>query len=485
MSAQNLSVNNVPYEITCGVEVHVELATRTKMFCSCLNAPQDVPVNAATCPICMGLPGTLPVINKEAVRLGIRAALALNCQINEIIWFERKNYIYPDLVKGYQISQYVQPLGEWGYLTITGDDGREKKVRIRRLHLEEDTAKLIHADGTTLIDVNRSSTPLMEIVTEPVLKSAREAEEYVRKLRAILVYNGISRCRIQRGEMRVEPNVSIAPAGSTVLGVRSEIKNMAGFNHMRAAIAYETRRHAEVLAAGGKLVQQTLGWDDVNLQTIPQRSKEDAHDYRYFPEPDLPPVRVDPSWVEKERANMPTAYDDYLAHLQAKGLAEVDAEVMTRNDALGFLRMAAKGNEEKSVLLSKRLIKDVFSLVNSTGKPLDESKLTPEAFGEAVALYEDGRVNADGFRKILDRLYNGGGEALAAAKADDLLIEKNDAAVREAIAKVLGEVPGMVAEFKSGKVAVRNAIFGRVMKALNKKGDPKAVGELLDEMLHQ
>ncbi|MCC8166494.1 MAG: Asp-tRNA(Asn)/Glu-tRNA(Gln) amidotransferase subunit GatB [Planctomycetes bacterium] len=471
------------YVTTVGVEVHVELMTRTKMFCSCLNAPQDVPPNHATCPVCLGLPGALPVINKEAVRLGIRAALALNCQINETIWFERKNYIYPDLVKGYQISQYVQPLGEWGHLTITGDDGNEKKVVIRRLHLEEDTSKLTHVDGATLIDVNRCSTPLMEIVTEPVLHSGREAEEYVRKLRAILVYNGISRCRLQRGEMRVEANVSIAPVGSTELGTRTEIKNQAGFNHMRSAIEYEVVRHAEVLESGGKIIQQTMGWDDVNQKTFPQRSKENAHDYRYFPEPDLPSARISPEWVQGERDTMPATYEQYIAQLSEKGLPDVDIEALSRNDALGFLRVAVGDKQDKTVLMAKRLVKDVFSLVNSTNIPLDEAKLTPEAFRGAVLLHEGGKINADGFRRVLDILYKNGGDPEAVAKAEDLIIEQNDDAVREAIATVLVEAKKMVDEYKAGKVAVRNAIFGKVMKALNKKGDPKAVGQLLDEML--
>ena len=471
------------YATTVGMEVHVELATRTKMFCSCLNAPQDLPPNHATCPVCLGLPGSLPVINKEAVRLGLRAALALNCSVNELIWFERKNYIYPDLVKGYQISQYEQPLGEWGWLTITGDDGREKKVVIRRLHLEEDTAKLIHAEDATLIDANRSSTPLMEIVTEACLSSGREAEEYVRKLRAILVYNGISRCRMQRGEMRVEANVSIAPVGSDKLGTRTEIKNQAGFNHMRSAVEYEVRRHAEIYDAGGMVLQETMGWDDANQCTFSQRSKENAHDYRYFPDPDLPTARIDPSWVEVEKNHMPATYEEYLVQLRESGLSDADIDALSRNDALGFLRQAAEAEPEKTVLLAKRLIKDVFALVNSTAVPLDEAKLAPEMLRDAVALQESGKVNADGFRKILEQLYKNGGDAAAAAKDMDLIIEQNDDAVRAAIDKVLAESQAMVAEYKGGKAATRNAIFGKVMKELQRKGDPKAVGALLDEVL--
>jgi aspartyl-tRNA(Asn)/glutamyl-tRNA(Gln) amidotransferase subunit B len=471
------------YETTVGVEVHVELCTRTKMFCSCPNAPQDLPPNQASCPVCLGLPGALPVVNKEAVRLGLRAALALGCQVNETIWFERKNYIYPDLVKGYQISQYVQPLGEWGRLTITGDDGKEKEVVIRRLHLEEDTAKLIHVDGATHVDNNRSSVPLMEIVTEPCLHSGREAEEYVRKLRAILVYNGISRCRLQFGEMRVEANVSIAPKGATKLGVRTEIKNQAGFNHMRSAVEYEARRHAQVLEAGGKLVQQTMGWDDVKQETFAQRSKENANDYRYFPDPDLPPVRIDPAWTEKERQTMPARYEEYVAQLAANGLSDADIDALSRNDALGFLRIAAETNPDKTVLMAKRLIKDVFALSNSTAVPLDEAKITPPAFRDAVALQESGKINAEGFRRVLAALYEKGGDAPAIAKALDVIIEQNDDAVRAAIAKVLADCAPMVAEFKAGKTAVKNALFGRVMKELQKKGDPKAVGAMLDEAL--
>ncbi len=448
------------YETTVGVEVHVELCAKTKMFCSCPNAPQDVPPNHASCPVCLGLPGALPVINKEAVRLGLRAALALHCRVNEIIWFERKNYIYPDLVKGYQISQYVQPLGEWGRVMITGDDGKEKEVVIRRLHLEEDTARLIHVDGASHVDNNRSSVPLMEIVTEPCLKSGREAEEYVRKLRAILVYNGISRCRLQRGEMRVEANVSIAPKGAEKLGVRTEIKNQAGFNHMRSAVEYEAKRHAAVLAAGGKLVQQTMGWDDVKQETFPQRSKENAHDYRYFPDPDLPPARIDPAWTEKERQTMPAAYEDYVEHLAKSGLSDADIDALSRSDALGFLRVAAE-----------------------TGVPLDEAKITPGAFRDAVSLQEAGTINAEGFRKVLAALYADGGEALPTATSLDVVMERNDDAVREAIAKVLAECAPMVAEYKAGKTAVKNAIFGRVMKELQKKGDPKAIGAMLDEAL--
>ena len=471
------------YVTTVGVEVHVELATAAKMFCSCPNAPQDLPPNRAACPVCLGLPGALPIINREAVRLGIRAALALNCRVNEIIWFERKNYIYPDLVKGYQISQYSRPLGEWGWLTIAGDDGKEKRVSIRRLHLEEDTCKLIHAGDEARIDANRSGVPLMEIVTEPVLRSGREAEEYARKLRAILVYNGISRCRIQHGEMRAEANVSIAPADSGELGVRTEIKNQAGFNHMRSAIEYEARRQADVLDAGGELRQETRGWDDANQRTFFQRSKEDAHDYRYFPEPDLPPARISVEWIEEERVTLPLSYDAFVGDLGERGLSRVDIEALTRNDALGFLGLAAEGRADKTALLAKRLVKDVFSLVNSTGLSLDEAKLTPRSFRQAVFLLEEGGLNGEGFRRLLETLYREGGEAEATARSADLLVERDGGAVEQAIARVLAGAQPMVAEYRSGKAAVRNALFGRVMKELRKKGDPKAVGALLDRAL--
>jgi aspartyl/glutamyl-tRNA(Asn/Gln) amidotransferase, B subunit len=474
------------YKTTIGMEVHVELMTKTKMFCGCLNSPQGVAENKATCPVCLGLPGSLPVINRGAVSLGIIAAHALNCKVNERIWFERKNYIYPDLVKGYQISQYVMPLGEKGWLTITGDDGKEKKIYINRVHLEEDTAKLTHSGSLTLIDNNRSSAPLMEIVTEACIHSGREAEEYVRKLRAILVYNGISRCRIQRGEMRVEANISIAPEGSDKLGVRTEIKNQAGFNHMRSGIEYEVKRHAEVLDAGGTLRQETRGWDDVNQRTFVQRDKEDAHDYRYFPEPDLPPVKVDREWIEKERQAMPVVYDEYLVSLSEKGLSEADIDALSRNDALGFLRLATASHPEKTQLFAKRLVKDVFSLVNSTGTALDEARLEPAPFAKAVEMLESGSIAAEGFRSLLDILYREGGDPEAIAKANNLLVERDDAAVKDAVAAVLAESAKMVEEFKSGKTAVRNALLGKTMKnlkAAKKTADPRTVGDTLDQML--
>ncbi|MDR0361470.1 MAG: Asp-tRNA(Asn)/Glu-tRNA(Gln) amidotransferase subunit GatB [Planctomycetota bacterium] len=471
------------YVTTVGVEVHVELATRTKMFCSCLNAPQDVPPNTAVCPVCLGLPGSLPVINREAVRLGVVAALALNCAVNDRIWFERKNYMYPDLVKGYQISQIVSPLGGNGWLAIIGDDGEEKRILINRVHLEEDTARLSHAGDNSLIDVNRSGAPLMEIVTEPVMRSGREAEEYVRKLRAILVYNGVSRCRIQRGEMRVEANVSIAPEGATRLGVRTEIKNQAGFNHMRSAVEYEVRRHAGVIESGGTLHQETRGWDDANQRTFVQRSKEDAHDYRYFPEPDLPPLKIDPAWVKEIGAGMATGYEDYVRGLLDHGLSPADIEALSRNDALGFLRLAAADMPEKTPLFAKRLVKDVFALANSTAMALDESKLRPAAFRDAALLLENGKIAAEGFRTLLDLLYREGGAAEQVARGNQLFVETDHGAVEEAIRKVFAGNAAMVAEFKAGKTAVRNALLGRTMKALGKKADPRVVSGLLDEAL--
>ncbi len=252
---------------------------------------------------------------------------------------------------------------------------------------------------------------------------------------------------------------------------------------MHSAIEYEVKRHAEVIESGGTLVQETRGWDDVNQCTFAQRSKENAHDYRYFPDPDFPSARLDPAWVEKERNTMPAPYEQYIAQLKESGLSDADIDALTRNDALGFLRTAAETDPSKTVLLSKRLIKDVFALVNSTGVRLDEAKLTPEMLRDTVTLQESGTINADGFRQVLAHLYANGGEAAAVAKELDLVIEQNDDAVRAAIAKVLAESEKMVAEFKAGKTATRNAIFGKVMKELQRKGDPKAVGALLDEML--
>ena len=476
-------MNYIP---TIGIEVHVELSTRTKMFCGCPHRALELGLNQSTCPGCLGFPGALPAVNEEAVRLGIRAALALHCQITDVICFDRKNYMYPDLAKGYQLSQPKsdeRALGTKGWIDIPDKNNGTKRIHIRRVHLEEDTARLIHESGSTLLDANRSSAALMEIVTEPCVHSAEDAEEYVRRLRAILVWNGVSACRIQRGEMRVEPNISVAPEGSSKLGTRVEIKNQAGFQHMHDAIVYEIRRHIEALDTGTPLIQETRGYDPERGVTFSQRTKEDAEDYRYFPDPDLPPIAIEKEWIESERSAMPCELDDFLRDFENANIGKKECESLIRLDALGFLRIAHSLSGIGLAELTKFLINDVFTCVNTYGTLLGDSKLTPELFAKTVGLSKNGKINSEAVRKILDVLFRESGDPDTIASNAGLFRIEDDSLVLEAVEYALSERPDLVTEYRSGKVAVRNALFGLAMKRLARRGDPAKVSAILDERL--
>src|SRR5438105_6486850 len=323
------------YEVVIGLEVHSQLLTKSKMFCSCSTDYANAAPNTHVCPVCMGMPGVLPVINRQAVTYTIMTALALNCSIPEYSKFDRKNYPYPDLMKGYQISQYDIPLSKNGYLAIE-HNGQTRKIGITRVHLEEDTARLLHHVGYSLVDINRSGTPLMEIVSEPDLRSPEEARLYMQKLREILVYLGVSSGRMEEGSLRCDANISIRPDGQKELGVKTEIKNMNSFRSVERALAYEAQRQIELLRNGQAISQETRGWVETKGITVPQRSKEQAHDYRYFPEPDLPPLVIDPAWVEELRALLPELPDARRArYMRDYGLSAQDANVLTEDKPLG------------------------------------------------------------------------------------------------------------------------------------------------------
>src|SRR6185312_8392578 len=323
------------YEVVIGLEVHSQLLTRSKMFCSCATDYANAAPNTHVCPVCMGMPGVLPVINQEAVAYTIMTALALNCTIPEYSKFDRKNYPYPDLMKGYQISQYDIPLSKDGYLTIEYD-GQTRRIGITRVHLEEDTARLLHHGSYSLIDVNRSGTPLMEIVSEPDMRSPEEARLYMQKLREILVYLGVSSGRMEEGSLRCDANISVRPRGQQQLGVKTEIKNMNSFRAVERALAYEAQRQIEMLRTGQPIHQETRGWVETRGITVPQRSKEQAHDYRYFPEPDLPPLVISRAWVKELFEKLPELPDARRArYMEEYGLSTQDANVLTEDKALG------------------------------------------------------------------------------------------------------------------------------------------------------
>lgn len=476
------------YEAVIGLEIHVELSTNSKMFCGCLNNPYDLNPNEATCPTCLGLPGALPSINRKAIMLGIRAALALNCKVADVCQFERKNYPYPDLVKGYQITQYEMPIGTNGYVTIYDSFGNDKRISIRRAHLEEDTAKLSHQTSTngnsiSMLDCNRSGVPLLEIVTEPELHTANDTELFLRQLRSILLYNGISRCRMERGEMRFEPNVSIRKKGDPNLGNRVEIKNQSSFRFVRDAIAYEIDRQRELLENGETVRQITCGWNPEKRQTFEQRSKEEAHDYRYFPDPDLPPVKVQEIWIEQQKNEMPESIYEFRELVIEAGVPPADMQMVIENGAVAFLHSCYELYPAGLVQIAKWLLRDIFSLINENNIPLEESKLSSSEFINTIVMLDEGNINAEGARKIIRELFCNGGISENIAR-DNSLSQINDiAALRSIIQEILSARSDLVSDYKSGKTKVRHALFGSVMKKTEGRANPESVNRLLSDEL--
>ena len=389
------------YEVVIGLEVHSQLLTKSKMFCSCSTDYAYAAPNTHVCPICMGMPGVLPVINQQAVAYTIMTALALNCEIPQYSKFDRKNYPYPDLMKGYQISQYDIPLSKNGFLIID-HHGQIKRIGITRVHLEEDTARLLHHDGYSLVDINRSGTPLMEIVSEPDMRSPEEARLYMQKLREILVYLGVSSGRMEEGSLRCDANISIRSKGQQELGVKTEIKNMNSFRSVERALAYEAQRQTELLRSGQAIHQETRGWVETKGITVSQRSKEYAHDYRYFPEPDLPPLLISSDWVEELRAKLPELPDARrVRYIDEYGLSVQDANVLTEDKALGdyFESVLAVTRtselKERAKAAANLVLNDVVRLLKSNSMPVSENPLSPLASANLLDLLEKERITVN------------------------------------------------------------------------------------------
>ena len=402
------------YEVVIGLEVHSQLLTRSKMFCPCSTDYANAAPNTHVCPVCMGMPGVMPVINQEAVKFTIMTALALHCSIPEYSKFDRKNYPYPDLMKGYQISQYDVPLSKDGYLIIECE-GEQRRVGITRVHLEEDTARLLHRDGYSLVDVNRAGTPLMEIVSEPDMRSPLEARLYMQKLREILVYLGVSSGRMEEGSLRCDANISVRPRGQKELGVKTEIKNMNSFRSVEHALAYEAQRQIALLQAGQPIRQETRGWVETRGVTVPQRSKEQAHDYRYFPEPDLPPLIISREQVEELRAHLPELPDVRRARFVAEyGVTEQDANIMTEDKALGdyFEQVMAasqvKDRKARARAASNWLLSEVVRLLKAHGIGMQESPLSPAALANLLDLLDKERITGKQAKEVLDEAFTSG-----------------------------------------------------------------------------
>ena len=483
---------------TIGLEVHAQLLTKSKMFCGC---PADIayaPPNSHVCPICMGMPGTLPVINAEAVRQTVRTGLALNCTIPELSKFDRKNYPYPDLMKGYQISQYDLPLCVNGHLDVDVTDDRgsvryTRGVGIVRVHLEEDTARLLHRTdngGTpySLMDVNRAGVPLMEIVSAPDITSPEEAQLYAMKLRHILRWIGASTGNMEEGSLRVDANVSVRPRDQKEYGTKVEVKNMNSFKSLRSALDYEVARQVALIESGGRVVQETRGWVEARGVTVSQRTKEQAHDYRYFPEPDLPPLTFTKEAVEEIRASLPELPDARRSRLAEQyGLTAYDALQITSSRAVADYFEAVVspdwGTGERARMAAGFIVNDLSKLLADSGTSIDSSPITPERLRELVTLVDEGAINRGIARTLLPDMFASGRSASDLVTERGLAVMREESALEKAVEEAIATNPRPVEDYLKGKESALMALVGPVMKATRGQADANAVREMLKRKL--
>ncbi len=475
------------FEPVIGLEVHAELQTRSKMFCACavVDLTRAGP-NTAVCPVCAGMPGTLPVVNKMAVDYAMRVALALECTINRTSIFARKNYFYPDLPKGYQITQYEQPLAENGKLVIHTGQG-ERNIRIRRVHLEEDTGKLAHVDGGSLVDLNRAGVPLLEIVSEPDLHSVEEARTYAESLRAILRYVGVNSGDMEKGVIRFEANVSVRPAGSSEFGKRVEIKNLNSFRALERASTFEIARQSKILAEGGRINQETLGWDDLHDRTYSQRSKEEAHDYRYFPEPDLPPLVIDEAWIEQVRATLPELPNvKFNRFINQYGLNAYSAQrLIASREVADYFEQAVEDDPESARMAANWIVGEVFALANLSDDPKIRLKVDPYALAELFSMVLKGEINQATGKQVLAEMAATGKRAVEIVAAGGLKQVSDADLIARVVAEALAENPKEVASYKAGKTGVANFLFGQAMKKAAGKANPQVVKAEIERQLGQ
>ena len=477
------------YKPVIGLEIHAELKTNSKMFCACPNSPDEKTPNTNICQVCTGQPGSLPVINEEAVKKVLKTGLALNCQIPEYSKFDRKNYFYPDLPKGYQISQYDEPLCRGGFLTVDG-----RKIDITRVHLEEDTGKLIHPAGTeySLVDFNRAGIPLMELVTEPDITSAKEAKRFAEELRLILRYLGVSDADMEKGEMRVEANISLGDGKK--LGTKVEIKNLNSFRSVEYGINYEIERQEKVLKADKKVIQETRGWDAAKEVTVTQRIKEAAHDYRYFPEPDLPPLQFTPEEVKKIKAKIPELPQSRRERLKREYvLGEQEIEIFVQNKGLGeyFEKVVSEFSprllREEILKLIKLaanyLISDLQSLLSGRSVTDKDFKITPENFAEFIDLIAQGTISSKIAKAVLQEIFITGGDPSNIIKEKGLTQITGAKEIEAAVQTVIAQNHQAVADFKKGKGNALQFLIGKVMLETRGKASPEVTGDLLKKLL--
>ncbi len=478
------------YEPVIGLEMHAELMTESKMFSKAkvVDSVEAAP-NTAVSPLCLGMPGTLPVINQKAVEYALRVALALNCTINQHNIFARKNYFYPDLPKGYQISQYEQPLGVNGWLDVELESGETKRIGIRRVHMEEDTGKLTHQDdGTSLVDYNRAGVPLLEIVTEPDIRSGEEARVYAMKVRQILRYLGVNSGDMEKGVLRVEPNISIRPIGSTQFGTRTELKNLNSFRVLADGTAFEIARQTAVLNAGQKVIQETRGWHEGRRETFSQRTKEEAEDYRYFPEPDLPPLHLDDAWIAEVRASLPELPDAKIARYIADyGLSDYDARVLAEERMVGewfdtaVSAGTATGGTPKTI--ANWMINELFRLMNEARVNIDAIQVTPAGLVELIGLVEKQTINNNTAKEVLAEMFASGAAPAKIVTDKGLAQISDDAAITAVIHQILNDNPDQLTRYLAGEEKLRGWFVGQVMRQTKGKANPTLVNQLLDTAL--
>jgi aspartyl-tRNA(Asn)/glutamyl-tRNA(Gln) amidotransferase subunit B len=479
-------MTNSIYEAVIGLEIHAELMTDSKMFCGCRVVDSvEAPPNTAVCPICAGMPGMLPVINRRAVEFALRVALALNCEVQAHNIFARKNYFYPDLPKAYQISQYELPLGLNGWLDIELEPGQTRRIGIRRVHMEEDTGKLTHLEaGGSLVDYNRSGVPLLEIVSEPDIRNGEEARTYAMAIRQILRYLNVNSGDMEKGVLRVEPNISVRPVGSSTFGTRTELKNLNSFRSLADGTAYEIGRQISVLNAGGRVVQETRGWHEGQRETFSQRVKEEAEDYRYFPEPDLPPLHIAPEWVEAVKATLPELPQAKIARYTAEWqLAPYEAQVVSEERAVAeWLETAvAAGGDPKTVV--NWLINNLFSLMNESKQTIETIQVTPAGLVDLIKLVDNDTISHSVAKTVLSEMFSSGETAETIVAAKGLAQISDEVALNQIISQILADNPDQVRAYQDGKTTLKGWFVGQVMKATRGKANPALVNQLLDQAL--
>ncbi len=472
------------YETVIGLEVHVELATKTKIFCGCSTSFGGDP-NTHTCPVCTGMPGSLPVLNKKVVDHAIAVGLAANCEINRSCRFDRKNYFYPDNPQDYQISQLYEPICQNGHVDIDVD-GKRKSIRIHEIHMEEDAGKLIHdeAENMSLVDYNRAGVPLIEIVSEPDMRSAEEVIAYLQKLRTIIRYLGASDCKLQEGSMRADVNLSVREAGTEKLGTRTEMKNLNSFKAIARAISNERQRQIDIIEAGGRVIQETRRWDDTKEESFSMRSKEDAQDYRYFPDPDLPGIFISREWIDEIKASEPEFKDEKKRrYVSQYGIPEEDADIITDSKHMAdiFEETARLCGQPKKA--ANWLMVDTIRILKELSKEPEDITFAPENLAKLIKLTEAGTINSSVAKEVFEKVFADNIDPEKYVKENGLAQENDESALREAVQKVIDDNPKSVADYRGGKEKAIGFLVGQTMKAMQGKANPGIVTGLLKELL--